>query len=173
MICSITSYPMTCDPADVVANQKQMQIMNWFCSDMHVRGEYPYYMKRFFAEHNITIHQEPEDAAILKAGTVDFYTFSYYMSNCVTTHKDAEDVGGNIATGKNEPLPESQRLGLADRPHWPALHPERDLRSLSSAHDGSGKRPGRLRCEERGRQDPRQLPHRLPAGSHRADGPRL
>ena len=76
MICSITSYPMTCDPADVVANQKQMQIMNWFCSDMHVRGEYPYYMKRFFAEHNITIHQEPEDAAILKAGTVDFYTFS-------------------------------------------------------------------------------------------------
>ena len=103
MICFITSYPMTCDPADVVANQKQMQIMNWFCSDMHVRGEYPYYMKRFFAEHNITIHQEPEDAAILKAGTVDFYTFSYYMSNCVTTHKDAEDVGGNIATGKKNP----------------------------------------------------------------------
>ena len=92
MICFITSYPMTCDPADVVANQKQMQIMNWFCSDMHVRGEYPYYMKRFFAEHNITIHQEPEDAAILKAGTVDFYTF-----------KDAEDVGGNIATGKKNP----------------------------------------------------------------------
>ena len=87
----------------MVANQKQMQIMNWFCSDMHVRGEYPYYMKRFFAEHNITIHQEPEDAAILKAGTVDFYTFSYYMSNCVTTHKDAEDVGGNIATGKKNP----------------------------------------------------------------------
>lgn len=25
MICFITSYPMTCDPADVVANQKQMQ----------------------------------------------------------------------------------------------------------------------------------------------------
>ena len=47
--------------------------------------------------------QEPEDAAILKAGTVDFYTFSYYMSNCVTTHKDAEDVGGNIATGKKNP----------------------------------------------------------------------
>ena len=95
--------PLTWEPADVVANQKQMQIMNWFCSDMHVRGEYPYYMKRFFAEHNITIHQEPEDAAILKAGTVDFYTFSYYMSNCVTTHKDAEDVGGNIATGKKNP----------------------------------------------------------------------
>ena len=103
MICSITSYPMTCDPADVVANQKQMQIMNWFCSDMHVRGEYPYYMKRFFAEHNITIHQEPEDAAILKAGTVDFYTFSYYMTNCATIDDAAEQTDGNLLEGAKNP----------------------------------------------------------------------
>ena len=91
------------DPADEIANQKAMQISNWFCSDMHVRGEYPSYMKRYFAENNITIRQEPEDAAILKAGTVDFYTFSYYMSNCITTHKDADDVGGNIIAGKKNP----------------------------------------------------------------------
>ena len=99
----ITSYAVTCDPADEIANQKAMQISNWFCSDMHVRGEYPSYMKRYFAENNITIRQEPEDAAILKAGTVDFYTFSYYMSNCITTHKDADDVGGNIIAGKKNP----------------------------------------------------------------------
>ena len=103
MICFITSYALTCDPADEIANQKAMQITNWFASDMHVRGEYPYYMKRYFAENNITIQQEPEDAAILKAGTVDFYTFSYYMSNCITTHKDADDVGGNIVAGKKNP----------------------------------------------------------------------
>ena len=103
MICFITSYALTCDPADEIANQKAMQISNWFCSDMHVRGEYPSYMKRYFAENNITIRQEPEDAAILKAGTVDFYTFSYYMSNCITTHKDADDVGGNIVAGKKNP----------------------------------------------------------------------
>ena len=103
MICFITSYALTCDPADEIANQKAMQISNWFCSDMHVRGEYPSYMKRYFAENNITIRQEPEDAAILKTGTVDFYTFSYYMSNCITTHKDADDVGGNIIAGKKNP----------------------------------------------------------------------
>ena len=103
MICFITSYALTCDPADEIANQKAMQISNWFCSDVHVRGEYPSYMKRYFAENNITIRQEPEDAAILKAGTVDFYTFSYYMSNCITTHKDADDVGGNIIAGKKNP----------------------------------------------------------------------
>jgi len=39
----------------------------------------------------------------MKAGTVDFYTFSYYMSNCITTHKDADDVGGNIIAGKKNP----------------------------------------------------------------------
>ena len=66
MICFITSYALTCDPADEIANQKAMQISNWFCSDMHVRGEYPSYMKRYFAENNITIRQEPEDAAILR-----------------------------------------------------------------------------------------------------------
>ena len=71
MICFITSYALTCDPADEIANQKAMQITNWFCSDMHVRGEYPSYMKRYFAENNITVRQEPEDAAILKAGTVE------------------------------------------------------------------------------------------------------
>ena len=41
MICFITSYPLTCDPADVIANQQKMQVTNWFCSDVQVRGEYP------------------------------------------------------------------------------------------------------------------------------------
>ena len=103
MICFITSYPLTCDPADVLANQQQMNVLNWFCSDVMVRGEYPYYMKPYFAKNNIHIAKQPGDDEILKAGTVDFYTFSYYMSNCTTTHRDAEEVGGNIAMGKKNP----------------------------------------------------------------------
>ncbi len=103
MICFITSYPYTCDPADMVANQQQMNMMNWFCSDVQVRGEYPYFAKRFFAEHGITIKMEPGDLETIKKGTVDFYTFSYYMSNCTTTHKDAEAVGGNIGRGAKNP----------------------------------------------------------------------
>lgn len=103
MICFITSYPLTCDPADVIANQQKMQITNWFCSDVQVRGEYPSYMKRWFAENGITILQQPEDADILKEGTVDFYTFSYYMSNCITTHKDTEDVGATSLPERRTP----------------------------------------------------------------------
>ncbi len=111
MICFVTSYPSTCDPADVLANQKQMNVMNWFCSDMHVRGEYPYYMKRYFEENSITIHAEPGDAEILKKGTVDFYTFSYYMSNCITTHTDGEMGEGNIIFGFKNPYLASSDWG--------------------------------------------------------------
>lgn len=108
MICFVTSYPSTCDPNDILANQQNMNMINWFSSDIQVRGEYPYYAKRFFEENNIVIKMESEDEQILKEGTVDLYTFSYYMSNCVTTHVDGQKGEGNIVGGfKNPYLPSS------------------------------------------------------------------
>ena len=44
----MTKYPFTCNPEDVLATQKEMRIMNWFCSDVQVRGEYPAYMEQYF-----------------------------------------------------------------------------------------------------------------------------
>lgn len=96
------SYPLTPNPDDVLANQHHFNMMNWFCSDVQVRGAYPYYAQRFFDENNIVIKKEPGDEEILKEGTVDFYTFSYYMSNCITTHKDAEASDGNIVQGASK-----------------------------------------------------------------------
>ena len=40
------SYAMTCDPDDQLANQQSMNEHNWYCGDVHVRGEYPYFAKR-------------------------------------------------------------------------------------------------------------------------------
>lgn len=111
MICFVPSYPSTCDPNDILASQRQMQITNWFSSDMHVRGEYPYYMKRYFEENHITVQQEPGDREILKKGTVDFYTFSYYMSTCITTHTDVEQGEGNIIFGFKNPYLASSDWG--------------------------------------------------------------
>lgn len=98
-----TSYPLTPDPDDVVENQQHMNIFNWFCSDVQVRGEYPYYAARYFKENGIRLAMQPEDAAILKEGVVDFYTFSYYMSNCITVQEGAESAGGNIIGGCGNP----------------------------------------------------------------------
>ncbi|MDD7389289.1 MAG: 6-phospho-beta-glucosidase [Lachnospiraceae bacterium] len=103
MICFITSYPYTCNPDDIVLNQQQMRISNWYCSDVMVRGEYPSYAKRFWKENNIEIKMEPGDLEILKEGTVDFYTFSYYMSNCISCDPTAEKTDGNIASGLKNP----------------------------------------------------------------------
>ena len=48
MDCFILSYAATCDPADVFATQQEMNTMNWYCSDVQVRGKYPFYAKRFW-----------------------------------------------------------------------------------------------------------------------------
>ena len=98
-----TFYPLTPDPDDVLACQQRSQMVNWFCSDIQVRGEYPGYAKRYFADHGIAIHKEPGDDELLRAGTVDFYTFSYYMSNCITTHGDGQKVSGNGLGGEKNP----------------------------------------------------------------------
>jgi len=98
-----TSYPLTSDPDDVIENQQHMNISNWFCSDVQVRGEYPFYIHRYFEENGIKLEMEPGDAAVLKEGVVDFYTFSYYMSNCITAHGGAESAGGNIIGGCQNP----------------------------------------------------------------------
>ena len=99
-----TMYPYTCNPDDVIETQKQMQMMNWFTSDIHVRGYYPSYSERFFEENNIVIKKEDGDDEILKNGTVDFYTFSYYMTNCVSTDPEvAANSSGNLMGGVKNP----------------------------------------------------------------------
>lgn len=111
MICFLTRYPYTCDPADVLATQKEMRRLDWFCSDVMCRGEYPFYAKRFFREHNITLQVEPGDLEILKRGTVDFYTHSFYQTSCITTHSGAEVSAGNMSGGAKNPYLESSEWG--------------------------------------------------------------
>ena len=103
MILYATTYPYTCNPDDVIEAQKKNRIMNYFCGDVQVRGEYPTYMKRYFKENNIEIKVEDGDEEILKNGCVDFYTFSYYMSVCATTDEKALQGNGNILGGATNP----------------------------------------------------------------------
>nr|WP_295602485.1 6-phospho-beta-glucosidase [uncultured Terrisporobacter sp.] len=103
MILYATTYPYTCNPDDVIEAQKKNRIMNYFCGDVQVRGEYPTYMKRYFKENNIEIKVEDGDEEILKNGCVDFYTFSYYMSVCATMDEKALQGNGNILGGATNP----------------------------------------------------------------------
>lgn len=103
MICFVPSYPYTCNPDDILEAQKQMNAMHWYCSDVQVRGEYPYYAKTFWKQNGIKIAMEERDSEILKEGKVDFYTLSYYMSNCAGFTEDAEFGNGNMIGGLKNP----------------------------------------------------------------------
>ncbi len=109
MLSAAGVYPYTCAPDDVLKAQRQMNRSNWFCGDVFVKGKYPYFMKRFFVENGITITKEPEDEAILAAGKVDFFTFSYYSSRCATTDEKVKQSAGNMMMGAPNPyLPASE-----------------------------------------------------------------
>ena len=106
MIAFCAVYPFTCHPDDVLEAQRQMRDTNWYCSDVQVKGEYPYYAKTFWEKNGIELKMEPGDLEILKEGTVDFYTFSYYMTNCAGVgHEEA--VSGNLTGGLKNPYLET------------------------------------------------------------------
>lgn len=112
MICFITMYPSTCHPDDILEAQQKMRMVNWFCSDVQVRGAYPAYADRFFEEQGITIQKEAGDDELLKEGVVDFYTLSYYMSNCIgNATGNAKTVEGNIVVGLKNPYLEASDWG--------------------------------------------------------------
>ncbi|VTR59888.1 Aryl-phospho-beta-D-glucosidase BglH [Serratia fonticola] len=79
-------YPLSCKPEDLLETQRQNR--DWmFFGDVQVRGAYPAYMKRFFRENDIQVTITEEDKQALRE-TVDFISFSYYMSGCVTTDEE-------------------------------------------------------------------------------------
>jgi 6-phospho-beta-glucosidase len=106
-----TMYPYTCNPDDVIETQRQNQMMNWFTSDVQARGYYPYFADRFFEEKGITIKKEPGDDEILREGTIDFFTFSYYMTNCCALNPPAELTQGNLMGGIKNPYLEASDWG--------------------------------------------------------------
>ncbi len=108
MVISMPTYPLTPHPDDVIAVMKADH-MNYFFGDVHVRGEYPGYIKRYFKENHIELKIEKEDEEILKH-TVDFVSFSYYMSICETADLQKKKKGeGNLMGGVPNPyLPSSE-----------------------------------------------------------------
>ena len=104
MLAGLISYPLTCDPNDVLANQKKMQNFFYYSSDVMVRGKYPSYAKSIWKQHDLSEEFFLKDAKILEEGKVDYFTYSYYMTNCETTHENAlKDGGGNLTMGFKNP----------------------------------------------------------------------
>ena len=111
MIAGICQYPYSCKPEDMILIQKERRNIFYYCPDIQVNGEYPAYANRFLKEHDISIHFEDGDKEILKNGKVDFFTFSYYSTGCVTSDPSIEKTSGNLVFGVSNPYLEKSQWG--------------------------------------------------------------
>lgn len=99
-------YPLTCKPEDVFETLQQNRSWQFF-GDVQCRGVWPGYMLRYLREQGIELNITEEDRAALRE-TVDFISFSYYMSGCVTTDEALnQQARGNI-------------LSMVPNPHLPS-----------------------------------------------------
>lgn len=103
MVAFIPYYPYTSKPQDILKAQESMNYLNWYVSDVQVRGKYSYFAKRFWKDNGVNLVFEENDAQILKGGTVDFYSLSYYMSMCDGYPDIVEKSAGNFIDGLKNP----------------------------------------------------------------------
>lgn len=109
MLAGGCQYPYTCHPKDTQFIQRGKQINSYLYSDVQVKGEYPYFADHYFKQQGIELVISDQDRRDLKEGTVDFYSFSYYMSSCKSIIKQGEEGKGNFITGYHNPyLPTSE-----------------------------------------------------------------
>ena len=113
MIAHGTMYPLTPDPKDMLFYQKKEHQKYDFCGDVQVRGEYPCWAKSMFADYGVQADfiDDLDDKRILKEGVVDFYSFSYYSSSCITTNPNVEKTHGNMSFRAKNPYLKASEWG--------------------------------------------------------------
>lgn len=105
MIAMVPFYPYSSNPDDIMTAEVAMRDRFYF-ADVMVRGHYSSFAKKEWELKNYRIVMDDGDAQILKAGTVDYIGFSYYMSNTVNAainHSNAGSVDGSHANSVKNP----------------------------------------------------------------------
>ena len=108
MLTKLMTYPRTCAPEDVAATQKK-NLENMFYADVQVFGAYPKLILCDLKKRGLTPVMEQGDTELIRDNTVDFVSFSYYMSMTESVDPNAERTPGNTVLGvKNPYLPASE-----------------------------------------------------------------
>lgn len=151
MMTKTLAYPLTPNPEDALLAQ-QYNRNNYFYADVQVFGAYPQYMKNYFNSHDIHVQMHQGDEEILKQYTVDFVSFSYYMTMVKSIDEDhMEKVGGNLTTSVKNPYLETSDWGwqvdpvglrislidIYDRYHLPVFIVENGIGAKDTFVDGT------------------------------------
>ncbi|MDD7961268.1 glycoside hydrolase family 1 protein [Microbacterium thalli] len=110
MVLSMPVYPLSPSPADAL-EVMAFDHSNLVYGDVHTRGVYPGYFLRTLSEKGIELDITDEDRDDL-TNTVDFVSFSYYMSVAATADPAKKATGeGNIMGGVPNPTLEASEWG--------------------------------------------------------------
>ncbi|WP_366249542.1 family 1 glycosylhydrolase [Terribacillus aidingensis] len=110
------AYPASPDPEDMQATLDFTHKMLFYC-DVQCRGYYPNHKLKEFERKGIMIPMQEGDAEDLRAGTVDFISFSYYMTHTVGKKTDMNFQGLNgVKTGYKNPHLATSEWGWAIDP---------------------------------------------------------
>lgn len=111
MVAFGVGYPNTSNPDDVFKTWQKFN-ESYFCCDVQVRGYYPSYKLKEYESKGIQFELTEKEKGILKNGTVDFISFSYYMSNNVSADPQViEDSAGNFMGGVKNPYLKASEWG--------------------------------------------------------------
>jgi 6-phospho-beta-glucosidase len=111
MLAAGAYYPLTCKPADVWAALGEDR-RNYFFIDVQSRGQYPAYAVKQLERQGITIPLMAGDEDILRNGTVDFISFSYYSSRIGAAPKNSGSLtAGNVFSSIKNPYLKASEWG--------------------------------------------------------------
>ncbi len=104
MIGGSCSYSYTCNPKDVIKNMEFMQDRVYYPLDVMANGEYANHAMRVWNRLDKSLVITEEDRRLLKQGTADFVSFSYYCSFVQTSDDSVpNDAMGNLHMGPKNP----------------------------------------------------------------------
>ncbi len=112
MVTDCYSYPYSCNPKDVLQSEKDIRKNIWF-ADVMCRGTIPSYKKKEWERQGLNVYPGQKERELLREGTVDFLSFSYYSSHVSSVVQD-ETINGNLLQnikGKTNPYLETSEWG--------------------------------------------------------------
>lgn len=102
MVASFLTYPYSCDPQDVwLALQENRE--HYLYADIQAAGVFPAWYLRRLEEKNLTLELDDTDLQTIREHTVDYISFSYYMSLVASADPSLQRGEGNLKGGVDNP----------------------------------------------------------------------
>lgn len=96
MLAAGNFYPYSCNPKDVYKSM-ECDRDNYFFIDVQARGAYPVWARKRMERAGVQLDMAEDDLEQLAAGTVDYISFSYYCSRCMSA--DPEIIKNHSRSG--------------------------------------------------------------------------